>query len=55
MSVLLLTLTLIVVDRLKVNVVRVYVGTLMTSLEMAGVLLTLLKTPSQWVELLGNL
>ena len=41
------------VDRLKVNVVRVYVGTLMTSLEMAGVSLTLLQTPSQWVELLG--
>ena len=42
-------------DRLKVNLVRVYVGTLMTSLEMAGVSLTLLQTPSQWVELLGKL
>ena len=37
------------------NVVRVYVGTLMTSLEMAGISLTLLQTPSQWVELLGKL
>ena len=42
-------------DRLKVNLVRIYVGTLMTSLEMAGVSLTLLQTPSQWVELLGKL
>ena len=50
-----LGLYIIIVDRLKVNVVRVYVGTLMTSLEMAGVSLTLLQTPSQWVELLGKL
>lgn len=50
-----LGLYIVIVDRLKVNVVRVYVGTLMTSLEMAGVSLTLLQTPSQWVELLGKL
>lgn len=44
------------VDQLKVNVVRVYVGSLMTSLEMAGVSLTLLHmVPGlQWEELLGN-
>ena len=41
-------------DALKLKVVRVYVGTLMTSLEMAGVSLTLLNTPAQWVELLGK-
>ena len=43
-------------DRLKLNVVRVYVGSLMTSLEMAGVSLTLLHmVPGlQWEELLGN-
>ena len=45
------------VDRLKLNVVRVYVGSLMTSLEMAGVSLTLLHmVPGlQWEEFLGNL
>jgi dihydroxyacetone kinase len=48
-------MTLIIVDKLKANLVRVYVGTLMTSLEMAGVSLTLLQTPTQWVELLGKL
>lgn len=47
---------LFAVDQLKVNVVRVYVGSLMTSLEMAGVSLTLLHmVPGlQWEELLGN-
>ena len=49
--------TLFAVDELKVNVVRVYVGSLMTSLEMAGVSLTLLHmVPGlQWEDLLGNL
>ena len=43
------------VDKLRVNVVRVYVGSLMTSLEMAGVSLTLLHmVPALgWEELLG--
>ena len=47
---------LFAVDQLKVNVVRVYVGSLMTSLEMAGVSFTLLHmVPGlQWEELLGN-
>lgn len=36
------------------NIVRVYVGTLMTSLEMAGVSVTLLQTTPQWVECLGE-
>lgn len=36
------------------NIVRVYVGTLMTSLEMAGVSVTLLQTTPQWVEFLGE-
>lgn len=46
-----------VVDRLKVNVVRAYVGPFMTSLEMAGVSLTLLHMipELQWEELLGKL
>ena len=45
------------VDKLGVNVVRVYVGSLMTSLEMAGVSLTLLHMiPGLgWEELLGML
>ena len=45
------------VDKLKLNVMRVYVGSMMTSLEMAGVSLTLLHmVPGlQWEELLGNL
>ena len=48
--------TFFAVDRLKLNVVRVYVGSLMTSLEMAGVSLTLLHmVPGlQWEELLGK-
>lgn len=47
---------LFAVDKLKLNVVRVYVGSLMTSLEMAGVSLTLLHmVPGlQWEELLGK-
>ena len=42
------------VDRMKVNVVRVYVGSLMTSLEMAGVSLTLLKVKHNWEQCLGE-
>ena len=51
------TYTPFAVDKLKANVVRVYVGSLMTSLEMAGVSLTLLRmVPGlQWEDLLGNL
>ena len=41
------------VDKMKLNVVRVYVGSLMTSLEMAGVSLTLLKVLPGWSEHLG--
>lgn len=41
------------VDVKKVSVVRAYMGTLMTSLEMAGVSVTLIKLTSRWTEYLG--
>ena len=41
------------VDVLQFEVVRVYMGTLMTSLEMAGVSLTLLNHAHSWLECLG--
>ena len=40
-------------DVKKVNVVRAYMGSLMTSLEMAGVSTTLIKLVSNWTEYLG--
>ncbi len=42
------------VDSMKLTVTRVYVGSLMTSLEMAGVSLTLLKVLPDWEQLLGE-
>ena len=42
------------VDVLQLSVVRVFMGSLMTSLEMAGVSLTLLRLCSGWTELLGQ-
>ena len=47
------TFTHPVADRLKLKVVRVYMGALMTSLEMAGVSLTLLRVQADWKECLG--
>ena len=42
------------VDVKKVSVVRAYMGALMTSLEMAGVSVTLIKlSSSRWTEYLG--
>ena len=50
-----LTLCLFAVDKAKAKVTRVYVGSLMTSMEMAGVSLTLLKVSSDsWEECLGE-
>ena len=40
-------------DVRKVNVVRAYMGSFMTSLEMAGVSITLIKLASNWNEYLG--
>ena len=40
-------------DVRKVNVVRAYMGSFMTSLEMAGVSVTLIKLVSNWTEYLG--
>ena len=45
---------LIVVDKMQVKVTRVYMGSLMTSLEMAGISLTLLKLKQKWDEYLGK-
>lgn len=42
------------VDSMKVKVVRAYVGSLMTSLEMAGVSLTLLRVNPKWEQHLGK-
>ena len=42
-----------IVDEVGVVVTRVYVGALMTSLEMAGVSLTLLKMKPEWIHCLG--
>lgn len=44
----------ITVDRMQMKVTRVYMGSLMTSLEMAGVSLTLLKIKENWTEYLGK-
>ena len=40
--------------KLEYNVTRGYMGSFMTSLEMAGVSLTLLKMTDRWAECLGN-
>ena len=46
---------LFAVDKAKAKVTRVYVGSLMTSMEMAGVSLTLLKVSSDsWEECLSE-
>ncbi len=42
------------VDSMEMSVTRVFVGSLMTSLEMAGVSLTLLKVLPGWEQLLGE-
>ena len=47
--------SLLPVDKLKVNVDRVICGSLMTSLEMAGVSLTLLKMEPGWDQYIGML
>ena len=44
----------VVVDILKLEVIRVFAGSLMTSLEMAGVSLTLLSDAGSWEECLGK-
>ena len=41
-------------DKCQLKVVRAYMGSLMTSLEMAGVSLTLMKMESQWAQCLGQ-
>ena len=41
-------------SKLEYNVTRAYMGSFMTSLEMAGVSLTLLKLTDRWTECLGN-
>ena len=41
-------------SNLEYNVTRAYMGSFMTSLEMAGVSLTLLKLTDRWAECLGN-
>lgn len=41
-------------EKLKLKVVRAYMGALMTSLEMAGVSFTLLKMTPQWAECLDQ-
>jgi len=43
------------VDVKKAKVMRAYMGSLMTSLEMAGVSVTLIKLTSNWADLLGVL
>ena len=45
----------ILAGKLEYNVTRAYMGSFMTSLEMAGVSLTLLKMTDRWAECLGNL
>ena len=40
--------------KLEYNVTRAYMGSFMTSFEMAGVSLTLLKLTDRWAECLGN-
>lgn len=42
------------VDKVQAKVTRVYVGSLMTSMEMAGVSLTLLKVSDSWEKYLGE-
>lgn len=41
-------------DVCQFEVVRVYMATLMTSLEMGGVSLTLLNNADSWTDSLGN-
>ena len=41
-------------SKLEYNVIRAYMGSFLTSLEMAGVSLTLLKMTDRWAECLGN-
>ena len=41
-------------SKLEYNVTRAYMGSFMTSLEMTGVSLTLLKLTDRWAECLGN-
>ena len=41
-------------SKLEYNVTRAYMGSFMTSLEMAGVSLALLKMTDRWAECLGN-
>ena len=48
------TMFLCEVDKLKLSVDRVIYGSLMTSLEMAGVSLTLLKMEHGWDYYLGE-
>lgn len=50
-----LILCVFAVDKVQAKVTRVYVGSLMTSMEMAGVSLTLLKVSSDsWEKYLGE-
>ena len=44
----------ILAGKLQYNVTRAYMGSFTTSLEMAGVSLTLLKMTDRWAECLGN-
>ncbi len=48
------SLSLYAVDKLELNVDRVVYGSLMTSLEMAGVSLTLLKVEQGWDHYIGR-
>ena len=41
-------------SKLEYNVTRAYMGSFMTSLEMARVSLTLLKLTDKWAKCLGN-
>ena len=48
------SLSLYAVDKLELNVDRVVYGSLMTSLEMAGVSLTLLRMEPGWDHYIGR-
>lgn len=49
-----LILCVFAVDKAQAKVTRVYVGSLMTSMEMAGVSLTLLVSSDSWEKYLGE-
>ena len=54
-SVVMLYNSLLLAECLQLKVVRVIMGTLMTSLDMAGVSLTLMKLENDWIQYLGKM